>query len=187
MADIPGIIEGASDGKGLGLEFLRHIERTKTLLFMIDITNYRDMRYQYEQLKEELKRYSNELSEKPFAIAITKIDAFDLDEINRKTEEFLDSLEIKANSKAKEFGADSKYISYMQDKEEWEEFNLKEPLFILPISSVSRVNLDALKYMLFQLVKMAKESELKRIVIKVGSHVLTREWKGGVDRVKRLL
>ncbi|NPA27710.1 MAG: GTPase ObgE [Epsilonproteobacteria bacterium] len=157
MADIPGIIEGASDGKGLGLEFLRHIERTKTLLFMIDITNYRDMRYQYEQLREELKRYSLELAKKPFAIAITKVDALDVDEANLKIEEFLKELDLEPNNKAKEFGAVDRYLNYLQDKKEWESFDFNKPIFVLPISAVARINLEPLKYMLFKLVKIVKE------------------------------
>ena len=58
MADIPGIIDGASEGRGLGLEFLKHIERTKFLLFMIDIANYRDLEEQYKTLAHEVKNFS---------------------------------------------------------------------------------------------------------------------------------
>ena len=75
MADIPGIIEGASDGRGLGLEFLKHIERTKTLLLLIDAANYREMKYQYETLLIELHRYSETLATRKHAIVITKITA----------------------------------------------------------------------------------------------------------------
>jgi len=58
MADIPGIIGGAHEGKGLGIEFLRHIERTKILLYMIDLASYRDLKEQIEVLKEEISSFS---------------------------------------------------------------------------------------------------------------------------------
>ncbi len=163
MADIPGIIEGASDGRGLGLEFLRHIERTKTLLFMIDVTNYRDMKYQFEQLKVELAKYSSELKNRVFAIAITKIDALPVEEVNQKVKKFLEDLELEPNSVAQErFKASKEYLSYMQDKQEWEELEKDKPFFVLPISAVARINLEPLKYMLYTLVKLAKEQEEKK-------------------------
>ena len=159
MADIPGIIEGASDGRGLGLEFLRHIERTKTLLYLIDATNYRDMKYQLEALKEEIKRYSTSLSNRPFAIAITKIDALSEEELNEKLKDFFKSINIEPNNLATKYGAKENILSYVQEKEDWEELDYSKPIFVLPISSVSRVNLDALKYLLFKLVKNKKEEE----------------------------
>ena len=73
MADIPGIIDGASEGRGLGLEFLKHIERTKTLLFVIDVANYRTMIDQYNVLKEEVSKFSGELSKRNFAIVLKKL------------------------------------------------------------------------------------------------------------------
>jgi len=158
LADIPGIIEGASDGRGLGLEFLRHIERTKTLLFMIDITNYREMKYQFEKLKEELQRYSQKLSQKVFSIAITKVDAISLDEANLKIEEFIKDLNLEP-TKYNKFNIDKNLSYYLQNKDEWEEIDKSKPAFILPISSVSRVNLDALKYLLLDLTKSSKDSD----------------------------
>jgi len=74
IADIPGIIEGASMGRGLGLKFLKHIERTKFLLFMIDLASFRDPIYQFNTLKNELEKYSKELAKKPYGIALTKVD-----------------------------------------------------------------------------------------------------------------
>ncbi len=157
MADIPGIIEGASDGRGLGLDFLRHIERTKTLLFMIDATNYREMVYQFTALKEEIAKYSSKLSKRAFAIAITKIDVLLDDKLNSKIEEFLNSIELKPNSGAKKYNAKESLLSFVQIQEEWEELDFSKPLFVLPISAVARVNLDPLKYMLFDLIKSSKE------------------------------
>ena len=76
MADIPGIIEGASEGKGLGLRFLRHIERNSLLLFMIP-TDTDDIKKEYEILHNELVKYNPELLGKSRVLAITKSDMLD--------------------------------------------------------------------------------------------------------------
>ncbi len=73
MADIPGIIEGAHEGKGLGLRFLRHIERTRTLAYLIPC-DAQDAQAEYQLLRRELAEYSRELAEKPHCIVISKID-----------------------------------------------------------------------------------------------------------------
>ena len=160
MADIPGIIEGASDGRGLGLEFLRHIERTKSLLLMLDATNYRTMRYQYETLKEELRRYSEELASRPFAVAITKIDALDDNAIDEKTEELLEVLGLEANEgMSGRFDADEKLLSYADPSESWEEPLAQKPVFVLPFSSVSGRNLDALRFGLGAMVQASRRRE----------------------------
>lgn len=76
MADIPGIIEGASEGKGLGLRFLRHIERNAILLFLIPADSD-DIKKEYEILLNELKQYNPELLEKQRILAVTKCDMLD--------------------------------------------------------------------------------------------------------------
>ncbi|MBR6248884.1 MAG: GTPase ObgE [Muribaculaceae bacterium] len=76
MADIPGIIEGASEGKGLGLRFLRHIERNAVLLFMIPADSD-DIRHEYEVLCNELETFNPDLVSKPRVLAITKSDMLD--------------------------------------------------------------------------------------------------------------
>ncbi|WP_069130645.1 GTPase ObgE [Rhodohalobacter halophilus] len=81
MADIPGIIEDAHEGKGLGLQFLRHIERNKLLLFMVGCDT--DIKQEYHALLHELKEYRADLLEKPRILAITKMDlveGFELEE-----------------------------------------------------------------------------------------------------------
>lgn len=76
MADIPGIIEGASEGKGLGLRFLRHIERNAVLLFMVSADSI-DIRKDYEVLLEEIRKYNPELLTKGRVLAVTKSDMLD--------------------------------------------------------------------------------------------------------------
>ncbi len=76
MADIPGIIEGASEGKGLGLRFLRHIERNAVLLFMVPADSD-DIRKDYEILLKELKEFNPELADKSRVLAISKSDMLD--------------------------------------------------------------------------------------------------------------
>ncbi len=76
MADIPGIIEGAHEGKGLGTRFLRHIERNSTLLFLIPADSD-DIKKEYEVLLNELKKYNPELLDKPRIMAISKSDMLD--------------------------------------------------------------------------------------------------------------
>lgn len=73
LADIPGLIEGAHQGKGLGLDFLRHIQRTKLLLYLLDVTNS-DLISEYNSLKKELELYDLSLMEKPSLLALNKID-----------------------------------------------------------------------------------------------------------------
>jgi GTP-binding protein len=82
VADIPGIIEGASEGKGLGHKFLRHIERTGILLFLIDITSD-DYQRDYKILLNELKTYSTELAQKKKIVALSKADLADEEEIKK--------------------------------------------------------------------------------------------------------
>jgi GTP-binding protein len=79
MADIPGIIEGAAEGKGLGLRFLRHIERNAVLLFMVPVTS-EDIRREYEILLGELEKYNPQLLTKSRLLAITKCDIEQPDE-----------------------------------------------------------------------------------------------------------
>lgn len=85
MADIPGIIEGASQGKGLGIRFLRHIERNSVLLFLVPADS-KDIHEEYKILLNELKQYNPELLDKPRMLGISKADLLDqelIDEIKK--------------------------------------------------------------------------------------------------------
>lgn len=155
MADIPGIIEGASDGKGLGIEFLRHIERTKTLLFMIDLANYREIEVQYELLKGELQKYSEELAGRQYAIALTKVDATDSEEVVGNIKGFLKKLGLKAGRKSR-FGFEKEYPFFEMDED------TNDPLmphFVAPISSAANINIKPLKFALQKLTYAVKEED----------------------------
>ncbi|MBC7776017.1 MAG: 50S ribosome-binding GTPase, partial [Phycisphaerae bacterium] len=79
MADIPGIIEGAHEGRGLGHRFLRHIERNSVLLFMIPADTDRSIEAEYNILINELQEYNPDLLDKPRLLAISKSDLIDED------------------------------------------------------------------------------------------------------------
>lgn len=127
VADIPGIIRGASEGKGLGLQFLRHIERTRVLLFMIDASavNFEDAFDEYFVLLGELTNYSKILLKKPRILCFTKADTL--------TEDVLK--ELKKIISAKKTG------KYKVDK--------------IIISSISGMNLAELKDLIFK--KLSEE------------------------------
>jgi GTP-binding protein len=73
VADLPGIIEGAHQGRGLGLQFLRHIERTRILAFLVPI-DAMDWQAEYDALRREVRSYSAELAEKPHCVVFSKMD-----------------------------------------------------------------------------------------------------------------
>ena len=116
IADIPGLVEGAHKGTGLGIQFLKHVERCKSLLHMIDITND-DILKSYKQVKNELKSYSNKLSRKKELIVLNKTDLINEHEIKKIIKNFskntkseiitLSTLKKKSISKFK-----AKLISY---------------------------------------------------------------------------
>ena len=116
IADIPGLVEGAHKGTGLGIKFLKHIERCKSLLHLIDITND-DLKKSYKQIKNELKRYSTKLSKKKELVILNKVDLMNNKDLKKIIKEFskntnsevltLTTFEKKSISKIK-----SKLINY---------------------------------------------------------------------------
>ena len=87
IADIPGLIEGASHGKGLGIDFLKHIEKTKILLHCIDLTHEDPMKA-YTTIREEFKQFNPALLTKPEYIVLTKTDLADAEQIKKVTQLF---------------------------------------------------------------------------------------------------
>ncbi len=95
LADIPGIIEGAHTGIGLGIKFLKHIERCKTLIHLIDITE-ENIENLYKQVRNELGKYSKKLLKKDELIVFNKIDLIDKNKLNEKKNKFEKKIKKKA-------------------------------------------------------------------------------------------
>lgn len=135
VADIPGIINGASVGKGLGLEFLRHIERTKLFLFVLDSS--KNLLSQFLALQNEIKNFKHDLSNRRFAIIATKADCLakgwdgDSSILDSNMAELLEYFEIDCTEN---------------------ENNLALPAFVLPISSLNNVNITKLKHLLYKYI-----------------------------------
>lgn len=157
IADIPGLIKGASSGKGLGNSFLKHIERTKLLLFVLDLArcfqegiNKEDisleskLQEQLEMLLFELANHSDSLKNKPFAIIINKTDILQ-EELNS----FL----------GKDISQDLYISKSLEDFRNLDikSIDLKEPFFILKTSVASNINLTKLKNLLYELICLDKE------------------------------
>ncbi len=157
MADIPGIIGGAHEGKGLGIEFLRHIERTKILLFMIDLASYRDLKEQIETLKNEVASFSQKLGTSRYAIALTRVDIVPPEELEEKVASFIEMLG-HAPSTTSEFDFDSEIPYFIQESaDETLGYDVNDPYFIAPISSATSKNIEPLKYALFNLVQQSRK------------------------------
>ena len=105
MADIPGIIEGASEGKGLGLRFLRHIERNSLLLFMVP-GDTDDIKKEYDILLNELAQFNPELLDKHRVLAVTKCDLLDAELIEMLKETLPDDLPVVFISAVANMGLD---------------------------------------------------------------------------------
>ncbi len=119
MADIPGIIEGAAEGKGLGLRFLRHIERNSVLLFLIPIDTD-DIKKEYEILLKELQKYNPELLDKKRVLAISKSDMLDdelIEEVKKSLPEGIPAVFISSVA--------NKGLQELKDKL-WEALNAED-------------------------------------------------------------
>jgi len=156
MADIPGIIGGAHEGKGLGIEFLRHIERTKNLLYMVDLGSYRGLEEQITTLKEEIASFSDSLAQNRYAIALTRVDVIAPEEREALIKEFLSCIGLDAKE-TREFDFNSELPYFIQESADATlGYDNALPYFVAPISSAVNINIEPLKYALFELVRQTR-------------------------------
>lgn len=152
IADIPGIIGGASEGKGLGIEFLRHIERTQFLLFVLDLANYRDLQEQFRILRLEINQFSEKLKKRPFGILFSKSDI--LENAEDLAEDFITEMDLKL----RRHGEIARCFVQKDATDFALEFDLRRPLFAIVASSINGENIESLKYLLY-----ASLQDIKRL------------------------
>lgn len=117
---------------------------------MIDMANYRTPIEQYNVLKEEVQKFSEELSGRNFAIALTKIDAYYGEDLEADINKFIEEVGLEP-SNSNEFGLETSNPYYVQDTT-FERFDREKPAFILPISSVTHLNTNPIKFALYNLI-----------------------------------
>ena len=156
MADIPGIIEGAAEGKGLGLRFLRHIERNSLLLFMVP-GDTDDIRREYEILLDELRRFNPELLSKQRVLAVTKCDLLDEELMDMLREEIENGEGCLVNGEGRLVKGEGR-IDFPQETNLPSPFTLHpspstlhpSPTPVVFISAVTGYHLDELKDVLWR-------------------------------------
>lgn len=165
VADIPGLIEGASEGVGLGHEFLRHIERVRLIVHLIDISESegRNAVNDFVVLNKELENYSQKLAELPQIIVLTKCDLLDKKLLDEKVEIFSNQVkEILKKSQYEKLLISSDIAPNLKQdiKEKFEkEFKMPE---ILPISSITKSNIEKLKDIIWaNLEKLPKTNPIE--------------------------
>ena len=112
LADIPGIIEGAHEGIGLGIKFLKHIERCKSLLHLIDITE-EDIKKSYTQVRKELKNYSKDMLKKNELVVLNKTDLLEDKQVKKIKNDFLKKYKVNLTTLST---LDKKSISKIKSK-----------------------------------------------------------------------
>jgi GTPase len=152
IADIPGLIEGAAEGKGLGDQFLRHVERTAVLLHLVDAYS-NDVAADYRTIREELRQYSDKLVAKPEVVVLTKIDGLDDDIIAMQKAEIekvaAKGTTIMAMSSTAHQGlkdvlrALRKTVEATREREAAEQYDAPEQADGLPVISLSNAAIDA--------------------------------------------
>ena len=207
IADIPGLIEGASEGLGLGDEFLKHVERTKVLIHVVDISGSegRDPIKDFYKINEELKNYNEKLSKKPQIIFANKMDIpGSLENLKKFEDEFKDKYKIFSGSAATTenlrelmlytFNEVQKYEGsyetfdnpYVEDEEKEEgikvykeggKFRVDGPYIEKLVRSTNFENYDSLKYFQENLRKNNVVDKLKELGIGEGESVFILDYE----------
>lgn len=171
VADIPGIIDGASQGRGLGLEFLKHIERTKMLLFVLDVSRDMDISSQFESLCSELMKFSPTLKNRSFGIVLSKSDVLSEDGLESSFATFI----AKYFPAFKPISAECEFVaeSLKQEGFEWaldKQRNLENEggdsqnviCFVMAVSSATNQRIDRLKSLLAKSLSLQSKEKLQK-------------------------